>query len=157
MCITLRDLPPMLRRKMGSRARTPCYTVRGKGHDSCLLLGMAGGCEVRCAARGAQGCPSEQGSCTPGSCDQGQGPCHQPGSALSLPRELPMVLWGEAVGGRRDPRWGRVLLLSRGCCADKDFSQLHIIPRTLAEEAFQEDQGRGYLKGKEPTLSVFYS
>ena len=64
--------------------------------------GWPKGCEGGCAGRGAQGCPSEQGPCTPGGCVLGQGLCRLPGSALSLPGELPTALWGEAVGGRGD-------------------------------------------------------
>ena len=60
-----------------------------------------------------------------------------------------MALWGEGVGGRRDPHQGRVLLLSGGCCLAQGCSQLHVTPRTLTEAAFQEaHQGRGYLEGK---------
>ena len=60
-----------------------------------------------------------------------------------------MALWGEAVGGRRDPHQGRVLLLSGGCCLAQGCSQLHITPRTLAEAAFQKHiKARGYLEGK---------
>ena len=101
-----------------------------------LCCGWLQGCEARNAARGAEGCPSEQGPCTPGGCALGQGLCCLPGSALSLPGELPTALWGEAVGGRRDSHQGRVLLLSGGCCLAQGCSQLHITPRTLAEAAF---------------------
>ena len=87
--------------------------------------------------------PTAQGLCA------GAGLCRWPGSALSLPRDLPMMLWGEAVGGRRDPRQGRVLLLWRGCCLGQGCSQLQITPRTLAEATYQEAyEGRGYLEGK---------
>ena len=89
-------------RRLSSRAGLPCCTIRGRGHDSLLLSGRAANCEAGCAARGAQGCPSEQGPCTPGGCVLGQGLCHLPGSALSLPGELPTVLWGEAVAARGD-------------------------------------------------------
>ena len=89
-------------RRLSSRAGLPCCTIRGRGHDSLLLSGRAADCEGGCAGRGAQGCPSEQGPCTPGGCVLGQGLCRLPGSALSLHGELPTALWGEAVGGRGD-------------------------------------------------------
>ena len=91
--------------------------------------GWLQGCEGRCAARGAQGHPSELGPCTPGACVLGQGLCHLPGSALSLPGELPTALWGEGEGGRSSPCQGRVLLLLRGCSRDQGCSQLQITPQ----------------------------
>ena len=69
--------------------------------------GWLQGCEGGCAARGAQGCPSKQGPCSPGGCVLGQGPCHLPGSALSLPGELPTEVRGEAVRRRSDPLAGQ--------------------------------------------------
>ena len=90
--------------------------------------GWPKGCEARCAGRGAQGCPSQQGPCTPGGCVLGQGLCRLPGSALSLPGEIPTALWGEAVGGRSYPCQGRVLLLLRGGCMGQDGSQLQVTP-----------------------------
>ena len=50
-----------------------------------LCCGQLQGYEARCAARGAEGCPSEQGPCTPEGCVLGHGLCCLPGSALSLP------------------------------------------------------------------------
>ena len=90
--------------------------------------GWPKGCEGGCAGRGAQGCPSEQGPCTPGGCVLGQGLCRLPGSALSLPGEIPTALWGEGVGGRSYPCQGRVLLLLRGCCMSQGCSQLQLTP-----------------------------
>ena len=92
--------------------------------------------EAGCAARGAQGCPSERGPCTPGGCVPGQGLCRLPGSAPSLPRELPTALQGEGVHGRSDPQHGRagmskagqgkVFLLSGECCLCQGFSPLQL-------------------------------
>ena len=63
-----------------------------------------------------------------------------PGSALSLPGELPRALQGEAVGGRSDPLegQGRVLLLLRGCCMFPGYSQLQITPGTFPRELFKK-------------------
>ena len=46
-----------------------------------------------------------------------------PRSALSLPGEIPMVLWGEAVGGKTGQ--GRVLLVVRRCCVGQGCSKSH--------------------------------
>ena len=93
--------------------------------------GWLQGCEGRCAARGAQGRPSELGPCTPGGCVPKPGLCRLPGSALSLPRELPTALRGEAVGGRSDSCQGRVLVLLRGYCVGQGCSKLQITPGHL--------------------------
>ena len=134
----------------------PAAPSEGQGMTAALCCGWLQGCEARSAARGAEGCPSEQGPCTPGGCVPGQGLCHLPGSALSLPGELPMTPWGEAVGGRSHSLQGRVLV-SRECSVGQGCSQLQI-PTGHSPETFQEaQQGRGYLKGKDPVLSIFYS
>ena len=63
-----------------------------------------------CAAEGAAGCPGlwcRAGSLLwPRGCVPGQGLCRLPGSALSLPRELPRALRGD-VWGEGAPRQGR--------------------------------------------------
>ena len=69
---------------------------------------------------------------------QGKGLCRLPGSALSLPGELPRVLQGEAVGGRSDPQQGRVLLLLRGCCMGQGCSELQLTPRIFPIGGFKE-------------------
>ena len=141
---------------MCSTAGLPHCTIRGLRVMAALSQGLLQGCEAGCAARGAEGCPSEQGPCTPGGCVPGQGLCRLPGSALSLPGELPMTPWGEAVGGRSHSLQGRVLV-SRGRSVGQGCSQLQI-PTGDSQETFQEaQQGRGYLKGKDPVLSIFYS
>ena len=67
-----------------------------------------------CAAGGAAECPGlwcRAGSLLcPRGCVPGQGLCHLPGSALSLPGELPRALQGD-VWGEGAPRQGRGLLL----------------------------------------------
>ena len=141
---------------MCSTAGLPHCTIRGLRVMAAFSQGLLQGCEAGCAARGAEGCPSEQGPCTPGGCVPGQGLCRLPGSALSLPGELPMTRWGEAVGGRSHPLQGRVLV-SRECSVGQGCSRLQI-PTGHSPETFQEaQQGRGYLKGKDPVLSIFYS
>ena len=94
-------------------------------------------CEAGCAARAAQGCPSQPGPCTLGGCVLRQGLCRLPGSALSLPGELPMTLWGEGMGRRSDPCQGRVLLLLRGCCMGQGCLQLQITPRHWQSQRFK--------------------
>ena len=66
----------------------------------------------------------------PRGCLLGQGLCLLPGSALSLPGEINMVLWGEDAGGRIDPNQGRVLQLWRGCCMGQGCSQSQLMPRS---------------------------
>ena len=144
-----RKVPGVWRRRPCSRAGLPCCTVRGTGHGGCLLPGTAAGVCRRGCSQGCPGLSLRAGSLQPRGCVLGQGLCRLPGSALSLPGELPTALWGEAVWGRRDPRQGRVLLLWRGCCVGQGCSQLHITPRTWAEAVLQEaHEGRGYLEGK---------
>ena len=102
-----------------------------------FFQGQLQGCEGGCAGRGAQGCPSEQGPCTSGGCVLGQGLCCLPGSALSMPWELPTVLWGEGMGGRSSPCQGRVLLLLRGFCMGQGCSQLQITPQRWQRQYFK--------------------
>ena len=99
------------------------------------------GCDAGCAARAIQSCSSDQGPCSPGCYVLGQGFSRLPGSALSLPGELPTALWGEAVGGRSDPRQGRVLLLhGSGLLTAPDHAQ------SISEGSFHEyGHGRGFL------------
>ena len=111
-------------------------------------------CEGGCAARGAQGCPSEQGPCTPGSCVLGQGLCRLPGSALSLPGELPTALWGEAMGRRYG--WKEQPLSGQGpSTVERALHGSGLLtapdhPTTLAEAAFQEEgQAKGYLEDED--------
>ena len=81
----------------------------------------------------------------PGGCVLGQGLCRLPGSALSLPGELPTVLWGEAVGGRGDSQQeAKKVLNGSGLLTAPDH------PTTLAESPFEEGhQGSIFLKGKQ--------
>ena len=73
-----------------------------------------------CAAGGAAGCPGlwcRAGSLLcPRGCVPGQGLCRLPGSALSLPGELPRALWGD-VWGEGAPRQGRAgAFCCHSCC-----------------------------------------
>ena len=45
----------------------------GEGMVAAFSQEWPKGCEGGCAGRGAQGCPSKQGPCTPGGCVLGQG------------------------------------------------------------------------------------
>ena len=87
---------------------------------------------------GAQGCGAEQGPCCAPhrGCVPGQGLCRLPGSALSLPGELPRALRGD-VWGEGAPRQGRDLLLPE-LLPGAEGSLLHCIP-----ECFQEHFARG--------------
>ena len=93
-----------------------------------------------CAAGGAAGCPGlwcRAGSLLcPRGCVPGQGLCRLPGSALSLPGELPRALRGD-VWGEGAPRQGRGLLLPQ-LLPGAGGSQLHSSP-----ECFQEHFARG--------------
>ena len=73
-----------------------------------------------CAAGGAAGCPGlwcRAGSLLcPRGCVPGQGLCRLPGSALSLPGELPRALRGD-VWGEGAPRQGRAgAFCCHSCC-----------------------------------------
>ena len=98
-----------------------------------------------CACRGASA--SEQDLRTPGGCFLGQGLCRLPGSALSLPGELPTALWGEGVGGRSDPWQSRA-----GSFCSQEGSGLLTAPahpQGISKGLFQEEGvGRGYLERK---------
>ena len=93
-----------------------------------------------CAAGGAARCPGlwcRAGSLLcPRGCVPGQGLCRLPGSALSLPGELPRALRGD-VWGEGAPRQGRGLLLPQ-LLPGAGGSQLHCTP-----ECFQEHFARG--------------
>ena len=93
-----------------------------------------------CAAGGAAGCPGlwcRAGSLLcPRGCVPGQGLCRLPGSALSLPGELPRALRGD-VWGEGAPRQGRGLLLPQ-LLPGAGGSQLH-----CTTECFQRHFARG--------------
>ena len=84
------------RRKRCSKAGLPCCTIRGTGHEAACSQGWLQGCEGGCAARGAQGCPSEQGPCALSVC---QGWTLLPARVSTQPAwDHLMVLGGETVG-----------------------------------------------------------
>ena len=102
-------------------------------HQSTALRAACPRTAAGCAAGGAAGCPGlwcRAGSLLcPRGCVPGQGLCRLPGSALSLPGELPRALRGD-VWGEGAPRQGRGLLLpqllpgaggSQICCKQKCF------------------------------------
>jgi len=49
-----------------------------------------------------------------------------------------VVLWGEALGGKRDPQQGGVLLLVRWCCVGRGCSELQLTSRIVPIEDFKE-------------------
>ena len=104
-----------------------------------------------CAAGGAAGCSGlwcRAGSLLcPRGCVPGQGLCRLPGSALSLPGELPRALRGD-VWGEGTPRQGRGLLLQQ-LLPGAGGSQLHCTTR-----CFQMHFARG---GKRLRFSLSYS
>lgn len=80
---------------MCCRAGIAFCTVRVTRRECCVLPRMAVGCKCKCAGRGAQGCPAEQGPCTPGLCRAGTLP---PARVSAQPaRESPTTLRGEDV------------------------------------------------------------
>ena len=102
-----------------------------------------------CAARGAAGCPGlwcRAGSLLcPRGCVPGQGLCRLPGSALSLPGELPRALRGD-VWGEGAPRQGRAgAFYCHSCClgqGDHSCTASQSVSKSLLQE---ERQGRDFL------------
>ena len=89
-------------------------------HQSTALRAACPRTAAGCAAGGAAGCPGlwcRAGSLLcPRGCVPGQGLCRLPGSALSLPGELPRALRGD-VWGEGAPRQGRAgAFCCHSCC-----------------------------------------
>ena len=102
-----------------------------------------------CAAGGAAGCPGlwcRAGSLLcPRGCVPGQGLCRLPGSALSLPGELPRALRGD-VWGEGAPRQGRAgAFCCHSCCLGQgDHS--YAAPQNVSKDTlYEERQGRDCL------------
>ena len=111
---------------MCCRAGIACCTVRVTRHECCILPRVAVGCKCKCAGRGAQGCPAEQGPCTPGLCrGRDFAACQgQRSACLGDPMAA-------AVGGRSDPRQGRQGAIGvEGGCVGQGCSELQIPPET---------------------------
>ena len=95
-----------------------------------------------CAAGGAAGCPGlwcRAGSLLcPRGCVPGQGLCRLPGSALSLPGELPRALRGD-VWGEGAPRQGRAgAFCCHSCCLGQgDHS--YTAPQNVSKCTLQEE------------------
>ena len=100
-----------------------------------------------CAAGGAAGCPGlwcRAGSLLcPRGCVPGQGLCRLPGSALSLPGELPRALRGD-VWGEGAPRQGRGLLLPQ-LLPGAGGSQLRCTPECFQGHLQEARKGRDFL------------
>ena len=111
-----------------------------------------------CAAGGAAGCPGlwcRAGSLLcPRGCVPGQGLCRLPGSALSLPGELPRALRGD-VWGEGAPRHGRAgqgragqgragAFCCHSCCLGQgDHS--YAAPQNVSKDTlYEERQGRDF-------------
>ena len=99
-------------------------------HQSTALRAACPRTAAGCAAGGAAGCPGlwcRAGSLLcPRGCVPGQGLCRLPGSALSLPGELPRALRGD-VWGEGAPRQGRGItatlqrkIFPRALCTRRD-------------------------------------
>ena len=114
-----------LRQPIADQAEdTPCFLTVEKDQLQlrasvlqCQSTALRAACPrtaAGCAAGGAAGCPGlwcRAGSLLcPRGCVPGQGLCRLPGSALSLPGELPRALRGD-VWWEGAPRQGRGLLL----------------------------------------------
>ena len=113
------------RRRTCCRAGLPCHSVRGTGHDGCLLPGTAAGvCRWVCS----QGCPGlsfRAGSLHPRGCVLAQGLCRLPGSPSACPGSSPWrcgeQLWVEGATSvragsfccREGAAWVRVAHSSR--------------------------------------------
>ena len=108
--------------------------------DSTALRAACSGMAAGCAAGGAAGCPGlwcRAGSLLcPRGCVPGQGLCRLPGSALSLPGELPRVLRGD-VWGEGAPRQGRAgAFCCHSCCLGQwitDTLQHRVFPKALCK------------------------
>ena len=102
-----------------------------------------------CAAGGAAGCPGlwcRAGSLLcPRGCVPGQGLCRLPGSALSLPGELPRALRGD-VWGEGAPRQGRAgAFCCHSCCLGQG-THSYAAPLSVSKSTLQEQrQGRDFL------------
>ena len=140
-----------LRQPIADQAEdTPCFLTVEKDQLQlrasvlqCQSTALRAACPrtaAGCAAGGAAGCPGlwcRAGSLLcPRGCVPGQGLCRLPGSALSLPGELPRALRGD-VWGEGAPRQGRGLLLPQ-LLPGAGGSQLRCTP-----ECFQEHFARG--------------
>ena len=117
-------------------------------HQSTALRAACPRTAAGCAAGGAAGCPGlwcRAGSLLcPRGCVPGQGLCRLPGSALSLPGELPRVLRG-VVRGEGAPRQGRGLLLPQ-LLPGAGGSLLRCIPECFQMHTVREEtrQGRSF-------------
>ena len=148
----------LLWRRTCSRAGLLRSTIRGTAHEVSLLLGLAARV---CSQVYSQGCPGlsfRAGSLHPRGCVLEQGLCCLPGSALSLPGELPTApgdkLWVEGVmPGRAEAFWSQ-----EGVAWVRGAHRFRSPARAFAEGPFEAGhQGNMYLKVQEPVLSVFRS
>ena len=112
-------------------------------HQGTALRAVCPRTAAGCAAGGAAGCPGlwcRAGSLLcPRGCVPGQGLCRLPGSALSLPGELPRALRGD-VWGEGAPRQGRAgAFCCHSCClgqGDHSYTAHENVSKcTLQEES----------------------
>jgi len=149
-----------LRQPIADQAEdTPCFLTVGKKmlqprvsvlqHQSTALSSACPRTAAGCAAGGAAGCPGlwcRAGALLcPRGCVPGQGLCRLPGSALSLPGELPRALRGDVLG-EGAPRQGRAgAFCCHSCCLGQgDHS--NAAPLSVSKSTLQEQrQGRDFL------------
>ena len=131
---------------MGFVAQLPCCTLRGTGHVSCLHPGMAAECEGGCAARGAQGCPSEKGPRSQGAACWGRDSAAGQGKCCAC-----LESSNSRVG--RSCGWKKQLAAGQGPSADKRvLCGLGLLtapdhPQDISEGTFQgQGQSRAYYK-----------
>ena len=117
-------------------------------HQSTALRAVCPWTDASCSAGDAAGCPGlwcRAGSLLcPRGCVPGQGLCRLPGSALSLPGELPRALWRD-VRGEGAPRQGRAgAFCCHSCCLgqrDHSYTALQSLSKSTLQE---ERQGRDF-------------
>ena len=118
----------------------------------CQITALRAACPrmaAGCAAGGAAGCPGlwcRAGSLLcPRGCVPGQGLCRLPGSALSLPGELPRALRGD-VWGEGAPRQGRAgAFCCHSCCLGQG-GHSYAAPQNVSKDTlYEERQGRDCL------------
>ena len=149
-----------LRQHIADQAEgTPCFLTVGKdllqlraSVLQCQSTALRAACPrtaAGCAAGGAAGCPGlwcRAGSLLcPRGCVPGQGLCRLPGSALSLPGELPRALRGD-VWGEGAPRQGRAgAFCCHSCCLGQGDHSC-TASQSVSKSSLQEErQGRDFL------------
>ena len=111
-------------------------------HQSTAVRAVCPRTAAHCAGGGAAGCPGlwcRAGSLLcPRGCVPGQGLCRLPGSALSLPGELPRALRGD-VWGEGAPRQGRAGAFCCNSCCLGQGDHSYTAPQNVFKGTLQEE------------------